>query len=158
MAWHLHQCHSNRQTAALILAGTLLLLCGCQNKGPQAHLRTQSGKEVILNVEVARTPAQRNMGLMFRKTLPPQKGMLFIFESDQQQAFTMKNTFIPLDMIFIDRSNRIVGLVENARPLTSGPYQVDATSRYVLEVNASFCRQNGLSVGDTVDFRNLRVQ
>jgi hypothetical protein len=158
MAWHLHPYHKTSQTAVWILAGTLLLACGCQDTGPQAHLRTQSGTELAIDVEVARTPAQRNMGLMFRKILPRQKGMLFIFESDQQQAFTMKNTFIPLDMIFIDRSNKIVGLVENARPLTSGPYKVDAPSRYVLEVNASFCRQHGLSVGDTVEWRNMRLQ
>jgi len=145
--------------AALLLAGIVLQLAyGCDSKGPRVQLRTKSGQSISLSVEVVRTPAQRSMGLMYRTSLPSNKGMLFIFEGDQVQAFTMKNTFIPLDMIFIDRSNRIVGLVENARPLTAGPYKVDAASRYVLELNASFCRRHNLSVGDTVGFQNISVR
>jgi len=142
--------------AALLLAGLLLPLAyGCGGQGPRAQVRTKSGHETTLSLDVVRTPAQRAMGLMFRRSLPSDRGMLFIFESDEVQAFTMKNTFIPLDMIFIDRSHKVVGLVQNARPLTAGPYGVEAAARYVLEVNASFCSRHGLSVGDTIDLQNI---
>ena len=67
----------------------------------------------------------------------------------------MRNTRIPLDMIFISRDKRIAGVVENATPLTEGPYEVDAAAMYVLEVNGFFCREQGISVGDRVIFEDL---
>ena len=87
---------------------------------------------------------------MYRKALPKGRGMLFIFSADSQRRFTMKNTFIPLDMIFIDRDRKIVGWIENTKPLTPGPYSIEKPSRFVLEVNAFFCRQYGLAVGDVI--------
>jgi hypothetical protein len=89
---------------------------------------------------------------MYRRELSAGSGMLFIFDSELQQAFTMRNTYIPLDMIFISRDWRIVGIVENTTPLTDGPYGVQGASQYVLEVNGSYCREQGISVGDTVRF------
>jgi uncharacterized membrane protein (UPF0127 family) len=64
----------------------------------------------------------------------------------------MKNTYIPLDIIFIGHDWRIVGWIENATPLTEGPYGIERASQYVLEVNGFFCRDHGIAVGDSVLF------
>ena len=82
--------------------------------------------------------------------------MLFYFDFEQKQQFTMRNTFIPLDMIFITGGMRIAGIAENTTPLTEGPYGVEAPSQYVLEVNGRFCREHGIAVGDRVLFDILR--
>ncbi len=68
----------------------------------------------------------------------------------------MKNTYIPLDIIFIGRDRRIVGWVENAAPLTEGPYGIDGASQYVLEVNGFFCREHNITVGDEALFDTLQ--
>ena len=102
-----------------------------------------------------RKPAEQNIGLMFRKSLDKGKGMLFIFENETKHTFTMRNTFIPLDMIFIGRDMRIAGWVENAKPLSQEQFSVAQPSQYVLEVNAFFCRDHELAIGDEVTFKNI---
>ena len=92
---------------------------------------------------------------MFRKTLPEGHGMLFIFEGDENHTFTMKNTFVPLDMIFLDRTKKIAGWVENTQPLSQGPYHIGKPSRYVLEVNAFFRKKYDIKEGDEVRFENI---
>ena len=92
---------------------------------------------------------------MYRKSLAKDSGMLFIFEDEIKHTFTMKNTFIPLDMIFIGRDMRIAGWVENAKPLSQEQFSIARPSQYVLEVNAFFCRDQGLTIGDEVTFKNI---
>ena len=92
---------------------------------------------------------------MFRKSLNKNKGMLFIFEKENKQTFIMKNTFIPLDMIFIGSDMRIAGWVENAKPLSTEQFSIARPAQYVLEVNAFFCRDNGIAIGDEVTFNNI---
>jgi uncharacterized protein len=132
----------------------LILLSGCA-RIPTASITTQKGTVLKVEVEVARKPEERNLGLMFRKTLGKDRGMLFIFEEEKKQTFTMKNTFIPLDMIFIDRDMRIAGWVENAKPHSQEQFSIARPAQYVLEVNAFFCRDRGIAVGDEVAFRNI---
>ncbi len=141
-----------RYIGAIII---IVSLVRCEKNVPMVCIRKQSGDTICVTVEVASTPIQRNMGLMYRKSLAQTKGMLFIFETDKSRSFTMKNTFIPLDMIFIDRTKKIVGWIENTQPLTKGPYKIDVPSRYVLEVNAFFCKQQAIAVGDMVEFKNI---
>ena len=74
-----------------------------------------------MTVELARTDDERARGLMYRRELAPEAGMLFLFSESEQRAFWMKNTLIPLDMLFIDDGGRVVGLVERAEPLTTSP-------------------------------------
>ena len=138
-----------------------LLLCagahaGCSKKTPAVCIEKKDGSLVCVSVETARTQSQRQLGLMYRRELPPDSGMLFYFDHEQKQAFTMKNTYIPLDMIFITGGRRIAGIAENTTPLTEGPYEVDAASQYVLEVNGLFCRKQGIAAGDRVLFDPLR--
>ena len=136
----------------LAWAMTAVALLSCGRTAPEVCLATAAGTRVCIGVEVARTPEERRIGLMFRKTLPERRGMLFIADTDGPQSFTMHNTIIALDMLFISRDLRVVGIVENARPLTEGPYRCDRPSRYVLEVQAGFCRRYGIVPGAGVVF------
>ena len=81
--------------------------------------------------------------------------MLFLFDRASVQSFWMKNTLISLDMIFIDENFRVVGVVENAEPLTLDPRTVGAPSRYVLEVNAGVAARHGIGTGSVVEFVNV---
>lgn len=110
---------------------------------------------VLVRVELARTPAERQRGLMYRKELGRSAGMLFLFEAPQQLTFWMRNTYVPLDMIFIEPTMRILGIVENAEPLTETSRSVPGLSQYVLEVNAGFSREHGLGPGTKVRFEGV---
>jgi len=110
---------------------------------------------VLVRVELARTPAERSRGLMHRKHLEADAGMLFLFDAPQQLTFWMRNTFVPLDMIFIESSMRVLGIVENAEPLTETSRSVPGLSQYVLEVNAGFSRQHGFGPGTAVRFQGV---
>ncbi len=116
-------------------------------------LLTPAGQATVsVTVEVVQKPKDRERGLMFRTHLDDDAGMLFIFESEQQQTFWMHNTLIPLDMIFIQADKSVLGVVENATPRTDVPRAVPGASQYVLEVNAGFCRKHGIEAGTFVRF------
>lgn len=92
---------------------------------------------------------------MHRQRMDEDAGMLFLFDRSSVQSFWMKNTLIALDMIFIDENLRVVGVVENAEPLTLGPRTVGAPSRHVLEVNAGVAARHGIATGTVVEFVNV---
>jgi len=92
---------------------------------------------------------------MFRDRLDADRGMLFLFDKTQVQVFWMKNTKIPLDMIFIDEAGRVVGVVEGTEPFTETPRSVDVPSRDVLEVNAGFARMHGVTPGTRVVYEGI---
>jgi len=150
---------SPAQQVRMLLAvaeAALLLMCpGCRGSRPEVCIFTAAGKQVRVCVEIARTPAQRGLGLMYRNSLSKNSGMLFVSDRDMHQNFTMRNTSLPLDMIFVGSDFRIAGIIENASPLTDGPYAIARPSRYVLEVNSGFCKQHGIAQGDTVSFVNV---
>ena len=89
---------------------------------------------------------------MYRTDLGGDAGMLFLFPQDEDLQFWMKNTPLPLDMIFIDASRTIVGIVADTRPFSTQARGVGKPSRYVLEVHAGFCATHGIASGDKVDF------
>jgi uncharacterized membrane protein (UPF0127 family) len=118
----------------------------------QVVLSAPGQDAITVAVEVAETSAERQQGLMFRKHLDPDAGMLFLFEHPQPLTFWMHNTFVPLDMFFITDQWRVLGVVENATPLTDSPRAVPGEARYVLEVNAGFARRHGLGAGTSVRY------
>ncbi|HET9599507.1 MAG TPA: DUF192 domain-containing protein [Anaeromyxobacteraceae bacterium] len=124
-------------------------------QGPRVVLESPSGRSRTVNVELARTPEEQARGLMFRDRLAEDAGMLFIFPDSSDHAFWMKNTLIPLDMIFIDEAGTVVGIVERAEPQTLTPRSVGARSRYVLEVNGGWSAANGFGKGDRARFENV---
>lgn len=89
---------------------------------------------------------------MFRQTMEADAGMLFLFPAERQQGFWMKNTYIPLDMIFIRSDLSIAGIVENAEPMTLTSRGVPELAQYVLEVNGGYCAKHGISKGMVVAF------
>ena len=122
---------------------------------PTVLLRRAGGPELRVVVELAQTEPERTRGLMYRQTLDPGHGMLFLFEQPQPLKFWMKNTYIPLDMIFIGTDKKIVFIEENATPLTLEPRGPDSNTQYVLEVPGGWCKQRGIGLGLEVVFEHL---
>ena len=112
-------------------------------------------RDLPFRVELAASEAQREKGLMYRNHMDPDAGMLFVFERDAPLTFWMKNTLIPLDMIFIGSDRRILGIVENAEPETETPRRVEGLSRYVLEIAGGMSRRLGLAAGSSVEFKGV---
>lgn len=104
----------------------------------------------VFTVELALTPDERAQGLMYRKELPEGRGMLFDFKQDQFVSFWMKNTYIPLDMIFIRGDGRIMRIAENTTPLSLDNVSSNAPVRAVLEVIGGTARKLRLAPGDQV--------
>ncbi len=108
-----------------------------------------------MQVEVAHTPDTRTRGLMYRRDLAVDAGMLFLFPKEEERRFWMKNTPLPLDMIFIGASRTIVGIIPDTRPFSTQSLGVAAPAQYVLEVHAGFCARHGIAAGDTIEFVHL---
>jgi uncharacterized membrane protein (UPF0127 family) len=122
-------------------------------QGPRIEIvRPDGSRRVVVSVEIADTAATREYGLMYRKQLDEDAGMIFVFNAAQHQEFWMKNTVIPLDMIFADSSGKIIGVVRKAVPFSEAIDAVDGDSQYVLEVNGGFCDRHGVKPGDTLRF------
>ena len=115
------------------------------------------GRPIPVRVELARTDSERERGLMYRNHLDPDAGMLFLFPRPAPLAFWMRNTLIPLDMIFMDPDRRIVGIVENAAPETETARRVDGDSQYVLEIAGGMSQRWGVRAGSSADFEGLSV-
>jgi uncharacterized protein len=152
-----------RQARDIARLAPFLLLCACAQR-PATESSGEAMARVILlsggatrtvRVEVARTEVTRARGLMNRTDLAEDAGMLFVFPETERQSFWMKNTFIPLDMIFIDDAGRVVGIVEQAEPRSTAPRGVEAPSRYVLEVNGGWAARHGVRPGDQVRFEGV---
>lgn len=111
--------------------------------------------ERCIRVEVAGTPEERARGLQFRESLGKNEGMLFIFPESRRQSFWMKDTSIPLDIIWMDRDKRVVFVIPNILPCATEHcpvYTPDTDALYVLEVNAGVTAEWGLRVGDQARF------
>ena len=109
-----------------------------------------------VNAEIADTFSKQMKGLMGRKNLPEDQGMLFVFDSPSVRKFWMFNTSIPLDMIWINSSKKIIYIEKNVQPcfiLNCTSYGPDKDAQYVLEVNANYTVKNKIFVGDAVDFK-----
>ncbi len=112
-------------------------------------IQTRSGPEHF-NVELAETPLQRMQGLQDRRTLHSRSGMLFVFEALSPVAMWMKNTYVSLDMLFLDAAGDIVAIVENTRPLSLQPIRPPGPVKAVLELKAGTAEQLGIAIGDRV--------
>ena len=111
--------------------------------------------EVPVNVEVVATEAKIERGLMYRQAMAVDAGMLFMMGKEHDWSFWMRNTLIPLDMLFIGRDKRVVGIVENAESKTETLRKVGAPSFYVLEVNGGWSKQHQVAAGAKVRFENV---
>jgi uncharacterized membrane protein (UPF0127 family) len=138
-----------RPVAALAaLASTLLLsACATNEAAPWVELK---GKRFA--VEIADDDAERARGLMFRDALAPDAGMLFVHDSEQPQAYWMKNTKIPLDILYFDARRKLVSVQRRVPPCSAGdrcpPYPSEGSALYVLELNAGTADKLDVAAGD----------
>ncbi len=116
-------------------------------------IETADGRSLAFSVELAVTPQQRARGLMFREEMAPDAGMIFLFDREAPRAFWMKNTYLPLDILFIDRAGRIVSIARDTVPLSETPIPSDAPAMAVLELNAGTAAALDIAPGDRVVFR-----
>lgn len=116
----------------------------------ELRIETAAGGSYRFTVELAVTPEQMARGLMFRTELAEDAGMLFVLDRERPMAFWMKNTLIPLDMLFIDRSGRIVRIHERAVPLSTTSIPSGQPVKAVLEINGGLSARLGIRPGDRV--------
>ena len=102
------------------------------------------GGQTVVDVEVASAPKTRERGLMWRTSLRDGEGMIFLFPDQREHSFWMKNTLIPLDMVFFDEKWRIVGILEGVPPENLDPRSVNRPSQAVLEVPSGWCARAGV--------------
>ena len=123
--------------------------------GPTEPLEIVTARgPVKLQVEIADTPGEREQGLMWRGSMPADRGMLFDFgRGEAEQAFWMRNTYIPLDILYIRADGRIHSIVQNARPLDETPLPSGGRVNAVLEINGGLAERLGISPGDQVRHR-----
>jgi len=118
---------------------------------PRDELAIESrGETHRFAVELATTPAQRGQGLMYRERLPAEAGMLFLYPAEQMISMWMRNTLIPLDMLFIDDEGRIVRIAERAVPGSLATISSGQPARAVLELNGGTAARLNISPGDRV--------
>jgi uncharacterized protein len=111
----------------------------------------QIKSKINIDIEVADDEYERTRGLMDRISLPEFAGMLFIFEDDQQRSFWMKNTYISLDILFINSNNEIVSIQKYTQPQSTSSIPSEKPAKYVLEVNAGFTDKYSINPGDKIE-------
>lgn len=105
-----------------------------------------------LDIEIAETDYETQTGLMYRKGMEQNQGMLFVFPDEAVHSFYMKNTEFPLDILYIDEDFKIANMQENAAPLNEGSLSSEVPVQYVLEVNAGYAERQGVTVGDSISY------
>ena len=112
--------------------------------------RSQNSSPLVIDIEIADSEDERMRGLMDRLSLPDFAGMFFIFEEDEPRSFWMKNTFISLDIIYIDSDKEIVSIQKYTQPKTTFSIPSEKPAKYVLEVNAGFTDKFEVAPGDKI--------
>jgi len=109
--------------------------------------------KVGLDIEIADTDFDIQTGLMYRNTMATKQGMLFVFEDELERFFYMKNTRIPLDIVYINANRNIVSFQKNAQPFNEASLPSNVPAKYVLEINAGLADTWALNVGDSISFK-----
>lgn len=107
-----------------------------------------------LKVKVVTTEEDKKLGLMFRQHLNIDEGMLFTFKYGNNSVW-MKNTYIPLDVIFLDKDYKVIGFVEDTVPLSLKIVKINKKSNYIIEVNAGWIRKNNLKIGNKMNLTSI---
>jgi uncharacterized membrane protein (UPF0127 family) len=145
-----------KHRSLLFFALAAALGSGCQAQGPRVHIEGHDGKTVQVAVEIVSTPETQRRGLMWRTELAADHGMLFVFGDDAPRSFWMKNTPLPLDIIFIDSEARVVSVAEDTVPYSLASVRSTGPARYVLEVNSGFSRRHAITPGSRVTLPPLQ--
>lgn len=124
----------------------------------QGELRFLDKKDNLLynvDIEIADDDARRTQGLMYRDSMAENRAMLFIFPDEQERSFWMKNTIMPLDIIYVNAKGVIVTVQKNAVPYSEDSIPSNGPAQYVVEVNAGFCDRHSIKAGDHVQWKRL---
>lgn len=126
-------------------------------EGELSIYKAQSDSLIVsYNIEIAESDYETQTGLMYREYMEPDQGMFFIFPDILYHSFYMKNTKIPLDLIFIDEELRIASYKENAQPLDETGMSSEVPVQYVLELNAGQRQKYALEIGDRIEFIRMK--
>ena len=133
----------------------LVMIASC--KSENAVFIDNGNEKIKVNVEIADSPEERAAGLMFRESLGENSGMLFIFDDEKTRSFWMKNTLIPLDMVFISEDLEIIDIkyAVPCREYQCINYVSKEPAEYVLEVNGNFTIRKSIAIGNTVNLKVL---
>ncbi len=156
----------------ILLIGFISLIISCnqsnQNKvskninkeikfhkdGVVSIMDSLNNKIVDFDIEIADDEFERETGLMYRKSMKDNQAMLFVFEDEKPRYFYMKNTYIPLDIIFINSKDKIVSIAKNAKVLDETTLASKFPAKYVLEIKAGISKQKGIETGMTIKTLN----
>lgn len=141
-------------TFIVLVIGINAVFLSWQNQNPRVRLLTEAG-EFDVEVEIADSPEEMRKGLMFRESLAEGEGMFFIYANEAILSFWMKNTLIPLDMIFLSRDLKVKHIQHGALPCPSDQthcptYSSEEKVKYVLEVPGGYSKKIGLNLGDSI--------
>lgn len=119
-------------------------------------IMSDNGSErVQYKVKIAEDYKSREMGLMYVHEMPADEGMIFIYDDESRRYMWMKNTFIPLDMLFVSSDMKVVSFKENATPFSEDLISSVVPVKYTIELNAGQIEKNGIKVGDKIEFNRL---
>jgi uncharacterized membrane protein (UPF0127 family) len=144
--------------ASLFLIPTILSTCLFGQQIRIGQLNPVKKVQITINncefqLQKAETNKEKEQGLMFISKMDTRQGMIFIYDSPIKSAFWMLNTFIPLDIIFLDSNNKITAIHHNTKPLNSNIlYKSTIESKFIIELNANMSEQCGINVQDIIDF------
>ena len=134
-----------------IMKGALLgaVLCAGPSLAQPMPLAELGAGMYRIEAEVAHTAQARLVGLMMRKTMAPQRGMVFVFEHDATHCMWMKNTFLPLSVAFVDAQGKVIN-IEDMQPQSEDNHCAAAPARFALEMNLGWFRERGIKAGDVL--------
>lgn len=126
-------------------------------KEGELTFRSAEGKyKLMIDIEIAETPAERERGMMYRNQMSDTQGMFFIFDGNEPRSFWMKNTHLPLDIMFVDEGGEIVTIHKNTVPYDESSLESTAPAKFVVEVVAGFSDKNGIVSGDKIVWRRIQ--
>jgi hypothetical protein len=157
----------NASLSFVLVAGGLIVACGAASKPSPEPSATPAARGprvgmpsgAVYDVEVARTPEEQAQGLMFRESLPPRTGMIFVFTDGGAHHFWMKNTMIPLDIIWMDAKGKVVFVSAHTPPCKSDPcptYGPDVPAPIVLEIAGGMAAKEEIKAGTTLKLEDLK--
>ncbi len=146
--------HKRKAIILWVMIFGMLIFVSCTKK---SNIKKQAVLYIngrALNVEIASKDEERQKGLMYRKELGENEGMLFVFEKDKILSFWMKNTSIPLSIAFLDKNGKVIDIYD-MKPFSLEPVVSKLKCRYALEVNRGYFNKCGLKVGDKIDLTGI---
>ncbi len=147
----------SRFFAVLLLLLLPFAAAAVEFKTGELSIVTSSGETYVITIELAETHEQRAQGLMFREELAPMAGMLFIYPRSQVPQMWMRNTLIPLDMLFLDEEGNVIATANNAVPLSEAIISPGVPARAVLELPGDAIERLGIKPGDQVQHPRLKA-